>query len=150
MRYAISVALNWEDVQVSTIAGSYLDGVTFLIDLQTSDLSRKGNQPLFVVDTSSMTGGNTGTQPSATVVVSRAASNDFMFDALPGDAIFAYANQPQVVVTVNNVPSFCASNCAYVVSDAVAYQFTSYSVTSTGLTINLVTPAGATNTADDF
>ena len=39
-----------------------------------------------------MTGGNSGTRPTATVIISRNASNDVLFDALPGDAIFLYAD----------------------------------------------------------
>ena len=95
--------------------------------MKTIDPTRKGPIPLFSVDYSSLTGGNVGTSPSAAVTVLRYDSNNLLFDALPGDAVFDYANTPQVIVTVNNIPSYCASNCEYIVDNSVVYNLTAFS-----------------------
>lgn len=69
--------------------------------------------PLMTVDDSNLVGGVAGTKPQITAVEVRAYSTDLLVNPIDFPFLSTPASMPNVLVTVNSVPSVCLGNCGY-------------------------------------
>lgn len=81
------------DGSIVTRIGNPDDGATFYVYLKgiTTD---DGNIPEFVGSANGLTGGRTSTSPRITVTEEQAASNNQLYEPIPSEFLFTYADFP--------------------------------------------------------
>lgn len=96
--------------------------------------------PLMTIDNTFLIGGVTGTKPQVTAAEIRAYSSDLLVNPIDFPFLSTPASQPNVLITVNSVPSVCMSNCGYTFLTN-APQLTAATISGPTVTLSLTDPS---------
>lgn len=91
--------------------------------------------PDLVVDGSKLMGGKPGTTPQIFASTRRNFNTNLFVDPVDYRWMKTYTDKPSVIVTVDDIPSACNTNCTYTFLNAVPVV---QSATLTGFTLSLV------------
>lgn len=110
-------------------------GATWLI----SYFGYNGPVPLFVVDNTNLIGGVSGTSPSVASVEIRPYRSNLLVNPIDYPFLSTPSSSPNVLVTVNGVPSVCVGNCEYTFLTN-APTLTSATISGPTVTLSLTDP----------
>lgn len=111
-------------------------GVTWLV----SFIGYNGQLPLFVTDNTYLMGGVSGTKPQVTAIEIRPYSSDLLVNPIDYSFLSTPASLPNVLITVNGVPSVCLSDCGYTFLTN-SPQLTAATISGPTVTLSLTDPS---------
>lgn len=107
------------------------------------------NSPLpdLVINYAGLLGGKTGTNPMMVARTLRSYSSNLLFDPIDYSFLHTVSDKPNVIVTVNGMPSVCLNDCGYTFLSNTP-TVPSASLSGSVVTLSLTDPASLGFTLD--